>query len=153
MTSPRNRILIGDAVECVKTLPTDSIDTVITSPPYWALRNYQVEGQLGLESDVHVWVERLSELLDDIARVLKPEGSVWLNLGDTYSRHQSHGALPKSLVLAPERLLLRLAAQGWIVRSKVVWAKQNPMPTSVRDRLATTWEPIYLLVRSLRGTH
>lgn len=84
----------------------------------------------------------------EVARLLTPTGSVWLNLSDTYARHERHGAQPKSLVLGPERLLLALTASGWVLRNKVVWAKPNPMPASVRDRLTCTWEGLYLLMRS-----
>jgi DNA modification methylase len=122
----------------------------VTSPPYFALRNYGMVGQLGLEPSVDEWVGNLIVVVDEMARVLVPTGSLWLNLGDSYSRSPTHGALPKSLVLAPERLLLALAERGWIVRNKVVWAKPNPMPASVGDRLTATWEPLYLLVRSAR---
>lgn len=85
-----------------------------------------------------------------MARALKPTGSFYLNVSDSYSRHHRYGAPPKSLLLGPERLLLRLLDQGWIVRNKIVWAKPNPMPNSVRDRLSCTWEPLYLLTRSAR---
>ena len=83
--------------------------------------------------------------------MLKPTGTVWLNLADTYSQHQRQGARRKSLLFGPERLLLGLAAHGWIVRYKIVWAKTNPMPHSVRDRLSPTWEYIYLLTKTERG--
>lgn len=145
---PVGRVLVGDAARRLRQLPTGSVDTVVTSPPYFMLRNYGVPGQIGLEESVDDWVKRLRQVLCELARVLKPEGSVWLNLGDTYSRHPRHGALPKGLVLGPERLLLALSVDGWMVRNKVVWAKPNPMPASVRDRLNTTWEPLYLLTRS-----
>ena len=92
----------------------------------------------------------LVAVCDEIDRVLKPTGSFWLNLGDSFSRHPRFGAPPKSLLLAPERLLMALVNRGWIVRNKVVWAKPNPMPASVSDRLNTTWEPIFLLVHSDR---
>ena len=145
---PRNEILLGDAATVLATLPTGSVDCVVTSPPYFLLRNYGIDGQLGAESKVSEWVAALVLVMDEVARVLAPHGSVWLNLGDSFSRHPRFGARPKSLLLGPERLLLALADHGWIVRNKVVWAKPNPMPHSVRDRLSTTWEPIYLLVRS-----
>ena len=145
---PRNRILLGDAAAVLRGLPSGSVDTVITSPPYYLLRNYQVDGQLGTERDIAGWVDALVEVCDEIARVLAPHGSLWLNLGDSFSRHARFGAPPKGLLLGPERLLLALAGRGWTVRNKVVWAKPNPMPHSVGDRLSTTWEPIYLLVRS-----
>jgi len=144
---PVGRIVAGDAAEELRRLPSASVDTVVTSPPYFMLRNYGSEGQIGLEGSVDGWVEHLQAVLREVARVLKPGGSLWLNLGDTYSRHERHGALPKGLVLAPERLLLALTGEGWMVRNKVVWAKPNPMPASVQDRLSTTWEPLYLLTR------
>ena len=144
---PRNTILVGDAVEQLHRLPTHSIDCVITSPPYYALRDYGVDGQLGLEVDVGRWVTNLLRLADAVARVLKPTGSLWLNLGDSYSRHVRYGAPPKGMLLGPERLLLALAARGWICRNKVVWAKPNAMPSSVTDRLNTTSEVVYFLVR------
>lgn len=145
---PRNIILVGDATRRLAEPPAASIDTVVTSPPYFLLRNYGVEGQLGLEASVEDWVANLVEVFGQVARVLKPAGSLWLNLGDSFSRHRRYGATSKSLLLAPERLLLALSQDGWIVRNKVVWAKPNPTPTSVTDRLNTTYESLYFLVRS-----
>jgi DNA modification methylase len=145
---PTERVLVGDALDRLRDLPTASVDTVITSPPYFRLRNYGVQGQIGLEESVDQWVAALRDVLHETARVLKPTGSVWLNLGDTYSRATKHGAAPKGLVLAPEKLLLALEADGWSIRNKVIWAKPNGMPASVRDRLSCTWEPLYLLTRS-----
>lgn len=145
--APRNTILVGDALEQLRTLPSASIDCVITSPPYYGLRDYGMPGQLGLEPHVDEWVSRLVSVLHEVGRVLKPTGAVWLSLGDSYSRHARYGAPPKSLLLAPERLLLALGADGWIVRNKVVWAKPNAVPSSVTDRLQTTYEPLYFLVK------
>lgn len=144
---PVGRVLVGDALEQLRGLPSGSVDTVVTSPPYFMLRDYQVDGQIGLEQSVEAWVERLLVVAAEIRRVLKVHGSLWLNLGDTYARHEKHGARPKSLVCGPERLVLALVNEGWILRSKVIWAKPNPMPASVRDRFTATWEPLYLLVR------
>lgn len=147
---PRNTILQGDALARLRELPSDSVDCVITSPPYFQLRDYGVTGQLGLEETVDAWVEGLRKVCAEIGRVLKPTGALWLNLGDSYSRHPRYGALPKSFLLGPERLALALVRDGWIVRSKVVWAKTNPMPTSIADRLNATYEVVYFLVRSPR---
>jgi len=147
---PQRDIILGDALTVLRQLPTASVDVVLTSPAYFRLRNYQTDGQLGMEATISEWVDHLVAVCDELARVLKNSGSLWLNLGDSYSRHARFGALPKSLLLGPERLLIALADRGWIVRNKVVWRKPNPMPSSVRDRLNTTWEPMFLLVRSSR---
>lgn len=148
--SPRNRILVGDAVERLRQLPTDSIDTVVTSPPYFRLRDYNVDGQLGLETHVDHWVEGVRAVACEVARVLVPTGSFWLNLGDTYATQVSQGAPRKALLLAPERAARALQNDGWLIRNKIIWAKTNPLPTSARDRLACTYEVVYLLVRSPR---
>ncbi len=145
---PRNVVLVGEAGEQLAGLPAASVDCVITSPPYFSLRNYGHAHQIGLEASVHGWVARVTAVMDEVGRVLKPAGVVWLNVGDSYARHDGHGAPPKALVLAPERLLLALARRGWRVRNKVVWAKPNPMPASVGDRLTCSHEPLFLLVRS-----
>lgn len=147
---PRNVILTGDAVKRLRELPTASVDAVITSPPYFNLRNYGVENQLGLEANVDEWVDNLRQVMVEVARVLKPTGSVWLNLGDSYSRHANFGAPPKSLLMGPERLALALIADGWTIRNKVIWAKTRAMPSSATDRLTCTWEVVYLLTRSSR---
>jgi site-specific DNA-methyltransferase (adenine-specific) len=145
--SPLNRILIGDARSLLNTLPRNYVDCVVTSPPYFRLRDYQHPGQLGLEQQVDEWVASLRRVLRATARVLTPTGSVWLNLGDSYSTGRE-GAPAKSLLLGPERLALALLNDGWLVRNKVIWAKRNPMPSAVRDRLTCSWEVIYLLTRS-----
>lgn len=148
MSGPRNRILVGDVRQRLADVPAGSVDCVITSPPYYQLRDYGHGEQLGLETTVDEWAEALRDVLRDIGRVLKPTGVVWVNLGDSYSRHEKHGAPAKSLLLGPERFSLKLLDDGWIVRNKIVWAKSNPMPSSVRDRLSSTSEVIYLLTRS-----
>lgn len=144
---PRNELLVGDALGRVRKLPDNSVDMVLTSPPYFRLRDYAARDQIGLESHVGQWVERLADISAEIRRVLVPSGTFWLNLSDTYSTHQSQGAQRKSLLMAPERLALRLQQSGWIVRNKIVWAKANPMPTSVRDRLSCSYEPVYVFAK------
>ncbi|HSX65943.1 site-specific DNA-methyltransferase [Nocardioides sp.] len=144
---PRGRVLNGNAFARLKELPDDSIDSIVTSPPYFRLRNYGHDDQLGLEGHVDQWVDELRGLLHEAARVLVPTGTVFLNLGDSYSTHAREGAERKSLLLGPERLALLLIEDGWIIRNKVIWAKTNTIPTSVRDRLATKHEVIYVLAR------
>ena len=143
---PRNMILAGDARARLSELLPESVDTAITSPAYFRLREYG-PGQLGRERSVDQWVENLRAVCRELARVLKPHGSLWLNVGDGYSRHRAWGAPPKSLLAAPERLLLALLADGWLCRNKVVWAKPNPLPHSAADRLSPTYELVYFLVR------
>ena len=148
MTALRNQILVGDATSRLRMLPDSYVDSIVTSPPYFRLRNYGHAAQLGLEDHVDAWVGGLRALLREAARVLVPSGTVWLNLGDSYSTHAREGAARKSLLMAPERLALALSEDGWVIRNKIVWAKTNTIPTSVRDRLATKHEVIYLLARS-----
>lgn len=147
---PRNQILIGDVRQMLPVLPPACVDCVITSPPYFRLRNYQDERQIGLEKHVDDYVHELLLVGRKLARVLKADGSFWLNLGDTFSCGHAQGAREKSLVLAPERAALALVEDGWILRNRVIWAKTNPMPTSVRDRLSCTHEVVYFFVRQPR---
>jgi DNA modification methylase len=150
MKPPRDQILVGDARRQIKTLPDESVDMILTSPPYFRLRDYQVSGQLGMEPTVAEWVANLRGIAAQVARILTPTGSFWLNVADTYATHPKQGAARKSLLLGPERLGLALLTDGWRLRNKVVWRKANPMPSSVRDRLTCSWEALYVFVRSDR---
>jgi DNA modification methylase len=145
--TPRNAVLIGDALTRLRELPGASIDCIITSPPYFGLRDYGVDGQLGQEAHIDDWVADLGAVCRELFRVLAPYGSLWLNLGDAYSRHPRFGAPAKSLLLGPERVVRSLVASGWLLRNKVVWAKTNPLPSPSRDRLTTTHEFVYFLVK------
>lgn len=145
--TPRNAVLIGDALERLRELPDSSIDSVITSPPYFGLRDYGVGGQLGKEGSVDQWVRNLRAVCGELHRVLAPHGSLWLNLGDAYSRHARFGAAPKSLLLGPERLARALVADRWLLRNKVVWAKTNPLPSPAKDRLTNAHEFVYFLTK------
>ncbi len=145
---PRNQIMVGDARQVLAGLPAESVDCVVFSPPYFLLRNYSGgSAELGTEDHVDEYVDRLAQVMDEIARVLKPTGSAWVNLADTYSRGRRYGAPAKSLLLAPQRFAVKVAGSGWIVRNVVVWAKPNAMPSSVTDRLAASWEHVFLLTR------
>jgi site-specific DNA-methyltransferase (adenine-specific) len=145
---PRNVVIEGDALEMLGTLAAHSIDAVITSPPYFRARRYEAgPRELGNEEHVDEWVANLRAISREIARVLKPTGSYWLNVGDLYSRDERLGAPPKSLLLAPERLVRALQQDGWIVRNRVAWVKSNPLPSPVTDRLSNGWECLYHIVR------
>jgi len=146
--TPRNVVLEGDALEVLRTLASASIEVIITSPPYFQARKYDAgPAELGQEPDVESWVENLRAVSREIARVLVPTGSFWLNVGDVYSRHRRFGAQPKSLLLCPERLIRSLLMDGFLVRNRVAWVKTTPLPSSVTDRLTTGWEHIFHLVR------
>jgi len=147
---PRNHVLTGDARQRLRQLPDTSVDCVITSPPYFGLRDYGHDGQLGAEAHIDDWVKGLLDVARELARVLKPSGALWLNLGDGYSRHPREGASKKSLLLGPERVALALTDDGWLLRNKVIWAKTNPMPASVGDRLSCGHEVIYFFTRAPR---
>ncbi len=146
---PLGQVLRGDALTVLRKLPPASFDCVTSSPPYFLLRSYSGgNNEVGTETNVEAFVDRLVEVCDELARVLTNTGTMFLNLGDSFSRGPRYGAPAKSMLLAPERLLLRLVEHGWLVRSKVIWAKPNPMPNSVRDRFASTHESVFFLVRS-----
>jgi site-specific DNA-methyltransferase (adenine-specific) len=144
---PRNVVLLGDALAVLRTLPAASVECVVTSPPYFAVRDYKTTGQLGMENDIEQWVENLCAVAAEVARVLVPWGAFWLNVADVYASRPSEGAPVKSLLLGPERLAQALLADGWLVRNRLAWAKPNPMPSSAADRLTPSWEFVYFLVR------
>ena len=148
---PRNTILCGDAATTLGELLPESVDCAVTSPPYFRLRDYGgLPAQLGQEEHVAEWVANLRRVFCGLARVLKPTGSVFVNLDDTYSGSRRMGTPAKSLLAAPERLLLALIADGWIVRNKLVWHKPAGLPQSAADRLTPTYEVVYFLTRRPR---
>jgi DNA modification methylase len=138
-----NKIYNEPCLETLKRMPNDYLDCVITSPPYWQLRDYGYEGQWGLEPTYNQYLEHLWEMMDEIYRVLKPTGSCWVNLGDTYSRDGN-----KCLLLIPHRFAIGCIDRGWIVRNDIVWAKRNGMPESVTDRFSKKHEYFFFMVKS-----
>lgn len=165
----------GDVLEILKKLPAESIDNIITSPPYWALRDYGVEGQIGLEKDFNEYLEKLWQIFDEIYRVLKPTGTCFVNLGDTYfSKTKGSGGTnsdmlkrkgrenfqkfstikikldytEKSLCMIPERFAIGMIERGWILRNVIIWHKPNAMPESVKDRFTKDFEYIYFFVKN-----
>ena len=177
---PINKIICGDALEVLKTMPDEVIDCCITSPPYCGLRDYNVERQLGLEKTPEEYVAKIVKVFREIKRVLKKEGNFWLNLGDSYagSMKGSNGSggfsvqselqkgnngsfvqpvnwknvnlKPKDLCGIPWRVALALQADGWILRQDIIWAKPNPMPESVTDRCTKAHEYIFLMAKSAK---
>jgi len=168
-------ILNGNSFELIKTLPDDSIDCVVTSPPYFGLRDYNNENQYGLENTPNEYVEKMVLLFRDIHRVLRGSGTAWLNLGDTYANVSARaGALngiqkgnvgtynwnkdreykkvldvkPKNILGIPWRVAFALQGDGWYLRQDIIWARPNPMPESVKDRCTKSHEYIFLLCKN-----
>ncbi len=133
-----NSIQTGDCFEVLEELPESSIHMCMTSPPYYGLRDYDVDGQIGLEETLDEYIDRLVRVGDALRRVLREDGSWWLNLGDSY-------AGDKQKMLVPHRVAIALQSNGWVVRNDVTWVKPNPMPSSVKDRLNTCTEQIFHL--------
>lgn len=134
-----NDIHQGDAKETMREMPESSVHMVMTSPPYFGLRDYGEDGQIGLEDSLDGYIRELVDVGNEIRRVLRDDGSWWLNLGDSYGRD-------KQKQLVPHRVAIALQDAGWIVRNDAVWAKPNPMPQSVKDRLNDTFEFVFHLV-------
>jgi DNA modification methylase len=168
-----NKIYCGDCREVLKTFPDESVNCCVTSPPYWGLRDYGVKGQLGLEKTPEEYIKNMVEVFREVKRVLRSDGTLWLNLGDSYlsnpkpdigdqkymngrkrfDRPNTKKILnlkPKNLVGIPWRVALALQADGWYLRQDIIWSKPNPMPESVTDRCTKSHEYIFLLSKSAR---
>lgn len=173
-----NTILLGDAVEQLKQVPSEMVQTCVTSPPYFGLRDYHVEDQIGLEDTPTEYITRLVQVFQEVHRVLRPDGTLWLNLGDSYfgggySNHRINGERwldehggdrrrtrqadriranpdlkPKDLLGIPWRVAFALQAAGWWLRADVIWAKGSCLPESVTDRPTRSHEYVFLLTKS-----
>ena len=123
-------------------MDSESIDCIISSPPYWGLRDYGVEGQLGLEIDFRDYLKTMNDIMVQLKRVLKNTGTCWINLGDTYGYNSG-----KSRYGIPERFYINCIDDGWIARNHIPWYKANAMPSSVKDRFANKWESIFFFAK------
>lgn len=155
MSDASTLIKVGDTRRTISSLEPRSVQTIITSPPYFGLRDYQVEGQVGLEASPDEYVRGLVEIFHECREVLRDDGSFWLNIGDSYVRDARKGKLsadpslkPKDLIGIPWMLAFALRADGWYLRSDIIWHKPNALPESVRDRPASTYEHIFLFSKS-----
>lgn len=171
------KVLVGDNRQTIKKLPDNSVQTVVTSPPYFGLRDYGHEEQIGLEQTPQAFVKELCKVFDEIWRVLKEDGTVWVNLGDSYASFRDSKSVPdslragdgtavgkaanrnpanlkaaglkhKDLIGIPWRFALAMQDRGWYLRSDIIWNKPNPMPESVADRPTKSHEYIFLLTKS-----
>lgn len=171
-----NTIICADALEGLKSLPDESVHCCVTSPPYWGLRDYGVDGQIGLENTAEQFIERLIEVFMEVRRALRNDGTLWVNIGDSYAHngaayHSEKSTLigrkqgsemgeakrfvkngnylkPKDLVGIPWMLAFALRADGWYLRQDIIWSKPNPMPESVTDRCTRSHEYIFMLSKS-----
>lgn len=174
---PYGSILVGDCIERLRDVERGSVQTCVTSPPYYGLRDYNVDGQIGLEETPGRYIRRLRDVFREVHRVLADDGTLWVNIGDSYAqseiRHRDgtsvtrlrlnmavainqtgrkldHGQKAKDLLGIPFLLAFALRADGWYLRSDIIWHKPNPMPESVTDRPTSAHEHIFLLAKSER---
>jgi site-specific DNA-methyltransferase (cytosine-N4-specific) len=175
-----NEILCGDALTILKGLPAQSVQCCVTSPPYYGLRDYDIPGQIGLEETPEAYVDTLVEVFREVRRVLRNDGTLWVNIGDSYSggtigrvdsyhgreidgrqvtakqiekprsRKIPKGLKPKDIIGIPWMLAFALRTDGWYLRSPIVWVKSTPMPDGVTDRPTSAYEHIFLLAKSER---
>ena len=165
-------IINGDALDVLKKLPDKSVNCCVTSPPYYALRDYGHDAQIGREDTPEQYIERLAAVFRELHRVLRSDGTLWLNIADTYCgtgdkgsyadpknpkgrsgqsisiAKQAAGCKPKDLIGIPWMLAFVLRRDGWYLRSDIIWQKNNPMPESVKDRPTRCYEHIFLLAKS-----
>lgn len=165
------QILQGDWIDALREMADESVQCCVTSPPYWGLRDYGVQGQLGLERTPEEYVAKMVEGFREVRRVLRKDGTLWLNLGDSYSGggwgghednksatgctsarsvNAAYGMKPKDLVGIPWMVAFALRADGWYLRQDIIWSKPNPMPESVTDRCTKAHEYLFLLSKSER---
>lgn len=138
-----------DCIEGLREMPDESIDTCITSPPYFNLRNYGASGQIGQEKTPAEYINKLVDVFTEVHRVLKKSGTLWVVIADTYSSVKyDNGVKPKDLIGIPWMLALALRTKGWYLRQDIIWSKQNPMPQSIKDRCTTSHEYIFMLSKS-----
>jgi len=169
------QILAGDVIDRLKKIPDGTFDCIITSPPYWAIRDYSVDGQWGLEKSFDEYLEKMKLLMAQLHRVLKSTGTCWINLGDTYAsgggkgveqtlgRNYNHNhtkeqdyspkaqyrkTMAKSRMGITEQFYLNCINSGWIARNVIPWIKWNAMPQSVKDRFTNKWEYVYFFAKA-----
>jgi len=166
-----NLLLGGDSTKVLAGLPDSYVQAVVTSPPYWSLRDYGVSGQIGLNESLPTYVETLASMFDEVHRVLRPDGTLWLNIGDSYTSGNRAWRAPdrknparamnlrpptpaglkdKDLIGVPWRIAFALQERGWYLRSEVIWHKPNAQPESVRDRPTRDHEQLFLFSKSER---
>ncbi len=136
-------LLVGDALDVLRSLPEGSVDMAITSPPYYMKREY-LAGGIGLENTYQEYIDNLVAICAEVYRVLKPTGSFWLNVGDSYQN--------KNLLMIPQKVAIKLTDEvGFTLRNQVIWNKLKGAPDNAKDKLRTLWEPVFFLTKSAKG--
>lgn len=135
-----NKLIVSDALEFLKKMPDDFVNCVITSPPYFGLRNYGIKGQIGLEDNIEIYIQKLINVFREARRILRNDGTCWVVIGDTYR--------DKSLLLIPFRFAIAMQEDGWILRNVIIWHKTNAMPHSADDRFTVDFEYILFFTKS-----
>lgn len=170
------KVITGDCREVLRSLPSESVSCIVTSPPYFGLRDYGADGQIGLEATPDEYVAELVAVFREVRRVLRSDGTFWLNLGDSYAANRGYqvpstkggakhgpaqgvkgrgsvvpeGLKPKDRMMIPARVALALQADGWWLRDEIIWHKPNPMPVSVTDRTTPAHEMVYMFSKPAR---
>ena len=148
-----DRIIIGDALERLRELPDEIADVCVTSPPYYGLRDYGVDGQVGLEKTPEEYIDRLVQIFREVRRTLKKDGTLWIVIADSYAGSgrgisKKTGIKNKDLIGIPWMLAFALRTDGWYLRSDIIWNKPNVMPESVKDRCTKCYEHVFMLAKS-----
>jgi len=144
------KVILGNAVDVLRTLDSGLARTCVTSPPYWGLRDYGQEAQLGVEDSPEAFIENLCLVFDEVWRVLADDGTLWVNIGDSYGKTARGYVKVKDLVGIPWMFAFAMRARGWYLRQDIIWAKPNPMPESVTDRCTKSHEYIFLFSKQPR---
>lgn len=146
-------LILSDVMQALKKIPTESMSCIVTSPPYWNLRDYYVEGQIGMEKTPEEYINKMCEVSRELLRVLRKDGAYFLNVGDTY--------VDKGLQMIPQRLASKMTSEvkiigknrkkiGWLLRNQIIWFKPNHMPSPFKNRFTNAWKPYYFLQEMIR---
>lgn len=143
-----NKIYIGDCLEVLKTFPDKSINMCVTSPPYFNLRDYGTEGEVGSEENVEEYINKLVEIFSEVYRVLDDEGACWVNIDDVYAKKNIDGVKRQSLMCIPDKFKIKMVESGWICRNEIIWKKPNAMPSSAKNRFNNDYEKFYFFTKT-----